>query len=374
MSKEKTMAKIGKLFMYVIYLIAFISLALEIILRIYNPIPFRIKGDRIVLPINQSYSFVNQYPCFDSLIIHKKNSLGFRGEEKPTNWAKTTSILAVGGSTTECFFISDDKAWPQVMQSELRKSNPAIWVNNAGLNGHSTFGHLLLMRDIVVKLKPTYVYFLTGVNDMDRQDLNEFDTKMVRGKFVQMQQQSFLKNLGHTLANNSEFANLIFNLSKAVKARNQQIFIDKMVALNPKDTLILDPMFVEKTLSDQKKLLPAYAKRLLELVQVAKQHNIRPVMITQPLLYGEGIDPVTKTDLARYRISDQMNGALYWAKLSLYNDVMRRVCAENQIPLIDLAKLLPKSSVYFYDAMHYTNAGSIRVGEILAKESKAFLH
>jgi lysophospholipase L1-like esterase len=366
------MRKIWKSILYVLYLVFFITIALEIILQIYNPIPFRIKGDKISLPINQSYSFVNEYPCFDSVIIHKKNSLGFRGEELPKD-PSYTKIIAVGGSTTECFFISDDKAWPQVMQAELRKNHPKTWVNNAGLNGHSSFGHLLLLNDVVLKHKPNYVYFLVGVNDMDRQDLNQFDNRMVLGKSVQMENNGWFKNAFLTLTNHSEVANLVYNLSKAMKARNQAIFVDKIVALNPKDTLGISTEKQNEILSKQRLLLPAYRNRLLKLIQACRAQGVKPVMLTQPLLMGKGIDPVTGTDLAKVKVSDEVNGALYWAKLELYNDVMRQLCQDEKVELIDLAALLPKSSQYFYDPMHFTNAGSIRVGQILAESSRRFL-
>jgi lysophospholipase L1-like esterase len=366
------MRKIWKSILYVLYLVFFITIALEIILQIYNPIPFRIKGDKISLPINQSYSFVNEYPCFDSVIIHKKNSLGFRGEELPKD-PSYTKIIAVGGSTTECFFISDDKAWPQVMQAELRKNHPKTWVNNAGLNGHSSFGHLLLLNDVVLKHKPNYVYFLVGVNDMDRQDLNQFDNRMVLGKSVQMENNGWFKNAFLTLTNHSEVANLVYNLSKAIKARNQAIFVDKIVALNPKDTLGISTEKQNEILSKQRLLLPAYRNRLLKLIQACRAQAVKPVMLTQPLLMGKGIDPVTGTDLAKVKVSDEVNGALYWAKLELYNDVMRQLCQDEKVELIDLAALLPKSSQYFYDPMHFTNAGSIRVGQILAESSRRFL-
>lgn len=366
------MTKIWKSIPYVLYLTIFIVIALEIILQFYNPIPFRIKGDKISLPINQSYSFVNEYPCFDSLIIHKKNSLGFRGEEMPKD-SNYTKIITVGGSTTECFFISDDKAWPQVMQRELRKNKPKIWVNNAGLNGHSSFGHLLLLNDVVLKQKPDYVYFLVGVNDMDRQDLNQFDNRMVLGKSVQMEQNGWLKNAFLTLTNHSEVANLVYNLSKAIKARNQAIFVDKIVALNPQDTLGIPVEKQNEMLSKQNSLLPAYRARLLKLIQACRAQGVKPVMLTQPLLMGKGIDPVTGTDLAKVKVSDGVNGALYWAKLELYNDVMRQLCQDEKVELIDLAALMPKTSEYFYDPMHFTNAGSIRVGHILAESSRRFL-
>jgi lysophospholipase L1-like esterase len=367
------MKKIYKTFLYVIYLLLFIAIALEILLRIYNPIPFRIKGDKIILPINQSYSFTNPYPCFDSLIIHKKNSMGFRGEELPKNAASFTKIITVGGSTTECFFISEDKAWPQVMQANLRKSHPNVWVNNAGLNGHSSFGHLVLMNDVIVKKHPDYVFFLIGVNDMDRQDLNQFDNRMLIDKPVDMADNDWAKDAFLTLTKHSEVANLIYNLSKAMKARNQKIFVDNVVPLNPKDTLTIPESTFNNIIASQKKLLPAYQNRLLSLIKICQKNQIKPVMITQPLLLGFGKDPITGTDLAKTKVSNEMNGNLYWTKLELYNEVMRNVCQREHVECIDLAKLLPKSSNYFYDPMHYTNAGSIRVGEILAAESGRFI-
>ena len=367
------MRKIWKSFLYLTYLTIFILIALEIILRIYNPIPFRIKGDKIVLPINQSYSFKNSYSCFDSLIIHKKNSMGFRGEELPKNASNYTKIITVGGSTTECFFISEDKAWPQVMQSNLRKTKPKIWVNNAGLNGHSSFGHLLLMKDVIIKNKPNFVYFLIGVNDLDRQDLNQFDNKIILGKKVDMAENSWVKNMLLTLSNHSEVANMIYNVSKAIKARNQKIFVDKIIPLNPKDTLTITTDKIQRTITTQNALLPAYRNRLLQLIALCRANHIQPVMITQPLLLGFGKDPITGTDLAKSRVSDDINGQLYWMKLELYNEEMRDLCRKEKVTCIDLAKLLPKNSKYFYDPMHYTNEGSILVGEILAKESLRFL-
>jgi lysophospholipase L1-like esterase len=368
------MKKIWKSTLYITYLLIFIAAAFEILLRIYNPIPFRIKGDKIILPINQSYQFTNQYACFDSLIIHKKNSMGFRGEELPKDASQYTKIITVGGSTTECFFISEDKAWPQVMQSEMRKKMPKSWVNNAGLNGHSSFGHLLLLKDVVLKYKPNYIYFLMGVNDMDRQDLNQFDNRMVLGKSVQMENNGWIKNAFLTLSNHSEVANLIYNISKSLKARKQKIFVDKIVQLNPKDTLIIPDESILATLTKQKALLPAYRNRIVQLVRLCQSNGIKPVFITQPLLVGEGIDPATGTDLAKVKVSADMNGRLYWNKLELYNEVMRDVCQKEHIELIDLAKILPKDSRNFYDPMHFTNVGSVRVGQILAESSARFLN
>ena len=356
--------------------IAYVSLAtlilLEICLRIYNPIPLRIKGDKIVLPINQKMIFSNDFDCFDKQIIHTKNDLGFRGKPKPDDLENYLSIVAIGGSTTECFFVSDDKVWTQVLEDSLQNHVSKVWVNNAGLNGHSTFGHKILLQDLVAPLHPDYVLFLIGINELDRDDLGEFDKKNLKG-FHKAESSGLLKNIILFLANNTEIGNLTFNLSKSLAARNKRIFIDQVLELNPSDTLSIAQEYQQKLLADQKELIPAYLHRVARLDSICRSNDIKPVFITQPLLYGFGTDPETHTDLATYRSSQGMNGSLYWQKLELYNDALRSFCKDKNDCVIDLAALMPKDSRYFYDEMHFSNAGSIEVGQIIYSQLFKYL-
>src|SRR4051812_14674097 len=88
----------------------------EGVLRIYNPFAVRIKGDRIMLPVNQKYVWPNKHlPQLDDTIHHSKNSLGFRGPEKPANFDSALTIITIGGSTTECAYLSDGHDWPAVL-------------------------------------------------------------------------------------------------------------------------------------------------------------------------------------------------------------------------------------------------------------------
>ena len=41
-----------------------------------------------------------------------------------------------------------------------------MWVNNAGLDGATTYRHLILMEDYVAQLRPKVVLFLIGINDV----------------------------------------------------------------------------------------------------------------------------------------------------------------------------------------------------------------
>src|SRR5438309_10272949 len=73
----------------------------ELRLHIYNPLPFRVRGNRIFLPINQRYTFRNDDPGrLDPVTHHTKNSLGFRGPDPPKRSRRRLTISTSGGSPT----------------------------------------------------------------------------------------------------------------------------------------------------------------------------------------------------------------------------------------------------------------------------------
>jgi hypothetical protein len=45
--------------------------------------------------------------------------------------------------------------------------------------------------------------------------------------------------------------------------------------------------------------LPFFAQRLEKLVKICRDHGIEPVFLTQPTLYGPGLDPVTGVNSRR---------------------------------------------------------------------------
>lgn len=111
----------------------------EIVLRIYNPFSNFIKHGKLILPANQNVVFENKWiPQLDKQIHYSRNSLGFRGPEPIDSLQKLNSIICVGGSTTACYFLSDSTTWPFLLGEKLSDSLPGVWVNNAGIDGHST--------------------------------------------------------------------------------------------------------------------------------------------------------------------------------------------------------------------------------------------
>lgn len=340
-------------------------LIFEVILNFYHPFEFRQKGDKIVLPANAKYVYQNnKIHGVDSLIVHTKNDLGFRGPDLPTNPKDWTKIIAVGGSTTECAYLSDGKDWPFLLAQKLQQTHEKTWINNAGLDGHSTFGHLILMEDYISKFQPDYVLFLVGCNDVGREDLNTFDNKNLQKKHQYWKQY---------LIDKSEVLSLGVNIKRYFLARakgveHQSINLKQIDQVDDIDTI----KYQQKIQSHQI-FQKSYEERLKKLIQLAKKYNSKPIFITQPSLLGFGIDPVTKVDLAKIKLGNSLGGKAYWEILESYNNTTRKVALENGLLLVDLAKEMPKSSHYFYDTIHFTDAGAAVVAEIVAKELVKYL-
>ncbi|AXY75436.1 SGNH/GDSL hydrolase family protein [Paraflavitalea soli] len=351
---------------YALYLFSITIISLEIILRIYNPFHFRIKGEKIILNTNKQYIFYNKsIPVIEDTIVHSVNSLGFRGPERPEKGFHTLSVISIGGSTTACTYLSDSLTWSHKLSTSLNDSFN-IWFNNAGLGGHSTFGHLVLLKDYVIRLKPKVILFLVGCNDIERDDLTSSDNANMANKY---------KNVFTFLSKKSELCNTVINLLRSRRAavnRLADTYIDLKVGTN--DSLIIPDQEISGQLMKQKGYLTEYKKRVEEMIEVCRSNRIQPVLITQPSLFGPAVDSLTGVNLERYKLWKGMNGLLWWKRMELYNDITREVAREQEILLIDLAKVMPKSSAYFYDIVHFTNAGTSKVSDIIYRQLYPWLH
>jgi lysophospholipase L1-like esterase len=360
------------------FLVLLISLVLvlgfcELLLRFYNPLGFRIKGNKIILPINKKEIIHHEQGQgkLDKVIIHKRNSLGFRGPEPPADFSRYLTIVTVGGSTTECFDLAEDKTWPHDLGVNLQHDFKHLWLDNAGLSGNSTFGHYILMQDYLVKLQPKVVIFLVGINDVGLKSERDFDERIHEVNFRSLER--FLASA----AVHSELATAALNLYR--------FYFPKSVMINnqndPQETDFskLPPFKVSASAQTaiikdhQHHYLGPYRKRLEKLLTICRKHNIIPVLLTQPVLYGNSVDPTTGINLGHKFVAKDMDGSTGWQVLELYNDVTRQVGHEQGVLVVDLAREMPKDSRYYFDLMHYTNAGAEKVADLVAAQLTPFL-
>jgi lysophospholipase L1-like esterase len=354
--------RVLKTALYSVYLFFIVFILLEIFLRIYDPFKFRIKANRIILPVNQVQTIKNTInPKLDPVITNTRNSLGFRGPDTTKGFSGQLSIITVGGSTTECHFLTDNKTWPFRLGEYLSKDVRNVWVNNAGLDGHSTFGHLLLLNDYIIRLKPKMVIFLTGVNDIENEGPSFFDKLNTKNAYP---------DLLHFLYNNSEVINVAVNICRGAKAQKFNNTTQEWKKPGNLGKLEMTREEINERLDRQQQYVDKYGERLANIADVCKRNNITPVFLTQPCLYGDGKDSITGIDLAKAKVEEGMNGELLEEILRLYNNKMKAVCSAEKVFCIDLAAMMPKNSLYYYDQTHFTNEGADLVARLVEEKLK----
>jgi lysophospholipase L1-like esterase len=341
-------------------------LLLELLLQLYNPLQVRIKGNRIVLTTNKTYHIKNDIiKALPPEITVTRNSLGFRGPNPPSDLGSHLSLVSIGGSTTQNFFLSDDQTWTARLGEELKRSFSPVWVNNAGLDGHSTHGHQVLLEDFVVPLRPKVALFLVGANDVARGTIAEWDAENVKSGLQVGSIKAFIKSLSAY----SEVAALVLTMYRSYTAHKAGL-IDQQIDFKQQGYLDIPEEEQNKYLAEHANsaYLNDYQARLKKIVETCRNAGIKPVLVTQPLLVGFGTDDVTGLDLARIKAyGPRQSGKMYWDVVETYNGVVRNVGRENDVQIIDLAKQMPKSSRYFYDFIHYTPEGAQVIAEIIAR-------
>ncbi len=340
---------------------------LEIFLRLYTPFNVRVKGNKIMLPINRVYTIKDVgIEGLDETIVHTKNELGFRGPKLPENFEDHLTIIATGGSTTEGFYASDGKDWPNVLRQYLEPTFPNLWLNNAGFDGFSTFGNQMLLEDTLVELKPDVILFFLGINDVGAKSPSE--AELIPTKKIPW---SSFRNVVLAFSRKSEVVSLAINLYRSYRAQNLGVGHERIILEEvPEHEGIID---VEDTLDmHRKNYLKGYRQRLQTIIETSRAAGIEPVFLTHPALYGNAVDPKTGVDLGKIKINN-LNGDISWKVVELYNETMRNLAAEEDVFLIDLAKNLEKNSLYFYDFYHSTNQGMQEIGRLVYEALCPFL-
>ena len=112
----------------------------------------------------QSVDVSGLYPG-GGVVRWRRDRYGLRGRYPSPG---RIDILAVGGSTTAESLINDGETWTDTLARTLSAPGRPVHVANAGLDGHSTFGHAKALRQWFPRipgLKPRLVLFHVGIND-----------------------------------------------------------------------------------------------------------------------------------------------------------------------------------------------------------------
>jgi hypothetical protein len=342
--------------------VALSILLLEVALRIYNPIVQTVKGNKVILRVNYDELRRNTRISGVAGEIHiHQNSLGFRGAEPPTDLRDWLSIITVGGSTTRSATQSDNHTWTALLGDAVSNCFDRTWINNAGFEGHTSFAHIQLVQNYISKLRPKIVILLIGANEFYVDGAidgpNAFDREQT---VADLNFEAGIKGFFKGLSNRSEVIELGLTLYRSFRAWKVGLTYDNFDWPNLAEGQTMPPDG-ESRLAAAKDKQSAYAERLRIIIRLLQDGQTIPVLMTQPTVSGVARDPTTGKDLSRLQF-----GLFFDELMELFNETMRHVAQGEHVHLIDLARMMPKDTKYYWDSIHYTDSGAKEVAHLAA--------
>lgn len=262
--------------------------------------------------------------------VRTTNSDGFRGPEiarpKP---AGVYRIVCLGGSTTYTSFTDDDQTYPVLLEQELEQRLPGrdFEVINAGVESYTSAESLANLAFRCLDFEPDAVLVYHGANDVRPRRYPEFDS-------------------GYTPY-------------RKVWDGGTDDYVKRSGELGGINTFIQHPPVPEGTdpmanLADHG---PAVFRRnLASLAGLARAHDVRPIFVT----FAASDD----FELADRGVAPD---ASLRAGIREHNGVMRALCTERGLDLVDFAPRMTLTREMFRDQVHVTPAGSALKARLIAE-------
>lgn len=313
------------------------------------------------------------------------NSEGVRGQELTPDF--TYRILAVGGSTTECLYLDQDEAWPQLLQTKLNENKrpQKVWVGNVGRSGLNSRDHVVQLRHLLEQYHNIdAVVLLVGANDLVlrlRQDAN-YDPDFMRR--ADAEQVLLPRNFSVFADESLPFykKTALWRLLRGARTSVLRYLQDGGEIQDEAGKVYVTwrehrrmAAAIRRTPPDLTRALGEYAENIGALIDLARSKSVRLILVTQPAMWRCDISQELNDLLWMGGVGDFQNegGKGYYsvealaAALALYNETLLKTCRERRAECFDLAPLLPKDTNAFYDDVHFNEGGARKVADALTK-------
>ncbi len=326
------------------------------------------------------------------------NDLGMRGRPLEPD-ADEYRIVTVGASTTELLFMDGPRTWPAIVEQGLSAGGAGVWVGNVGKAGANARDHVLHVHHVLDQVPVIdAVLLLVGVNDLtlalaDGETYKTLPPLSDSLAWAEQAERAFALRPGsisrplypgehpwfkHTaLYQTAARARLQFASWRAASGITQDQ-VGEVVGRWRSHRAAATEWLTE--LPDLAPALAVYRGYLDQIVDEAEGRGVRLVLITQPFLWKAGMSP---EEAARLWLGgdtpafmDRPGDRYFTAEalkegLEAFNDVLLEVCDVRGIECIDLANRIPRTTHYFYDDVHFTDAGSAEVAGVVLEHLRS---
>ncbi len=277
------------------------------------------------------------------IVRYSRDRWGLRGSHQS---AAAIDILAIGGSTTDELYSDDSETWTFQLEQKFRQAGIPITVGNAGINGHSTIGHIYSLENWLLRvpnLQPKIILFYIGINDAVLPADGSYDAIVPANGWGKFRRYAI---------NNSAVIRLIRVVRGSILASELRLAYR---AWAPTPLKPVAPPAIHR--KPYIKRLSTYRQRVLRLIQLAVERGATPILVTQRrgdahsrngILFARSAEAAKVHELQR-----------------LFNQEMLSACRSKGAVCVDLASEINLTYQDFFDSMHTNPAGSEKIAEYL---------
>lgn len=318
------------------------------------------KIQKINIPrnIKINYDVKKIYGVTLPSVTYTRDKNGLRGSCPDP---KSIEILTIGGSTTDQRTITDGKTYQDVLQKFLsKKYGRQICVSNAGIDGHSTFGHLesfINWYPLIEDLKPKYFLFYIGINDAFFRDGPVADDGAI----------NYNQKIIQVIREKSAIYNLLRTLKSLIRNNNQSVYAGHMKN-KPKEVNYSASNLTENVDIKIAQNTKGFSKRFRDLLLLVDEYGAQPICVSQPHIFTKIVHGSKKgvIDMFSYK-GIKYSGLDYDASIVDINKAMMNLCVQSGGFFIDIYPEKFEDND-FYDGMHMTETGARRLAEYMYNE------
>ena len=251
--------------------------------------------------------------------------------------------IALGGSTTECALVPENKRWPDLLN--LATLN----FGKSSLNSSHTLENLRYILN-TYDLYPKKVFLMDGVNNL---------TAYLERGTDSLKDPEYTASIYKLALKKSYFMALLWSL---IKRSDYLSFYKAEVINHSRYPLITDQEISTFWQSNEIKIKETIKESLEKFSMLSKQKDFEIVVLSQPHFYAlriesEALDLRTTPIIENKRLSFKQASEF----MDKYNEITLSTAQQIGLSHFDVSKCLEKTnrSDLFYDAFHYTELGSI---------------
>jgi lysophospholipase L1-like esterase len=335
------------------------------------------------------------FPGVSGVARFTTTRVGLRGPELPAD-SSTVRVLVLGGSTTENLYLDDTETWTARLQQGLDPLTDGrrLWVGSAGRSGMNSRDHVVQLGRLLDQLPAIdLVVALVGVNDMTV-TLAQGDTFKAPpsladpGARAAAEARAFAIVPGalHQAITNARTGTwyerlalwqLAARLRADLRRRGTAVGLEqdpRGAAFRRWRAYRRAATTLRDSLPDLSVALAGYGRNLDSLAALAASRNVPIVLLTQPSIWRDDLDSVSTGllwfggmgDFQRGQTSTYFSVSALARTMDSFNRELLRSCSRSGARCLDLAPLVPRDTLHFYDDVHFNEAGAAAVGAALA--------